>query len=495
LKFNLENITFLCEKEKYSKEELIISFNYTNIDKIIISLIESKYLESNSKLHYCFNYVGIISIDNNLVCVFPKYFNDKDLNGHLKEEFFKEFKQIIKVLKKYSKHHETPIGNFDFEIKDLFNSELLLADEIIKDYVEFGIYTKESSQLVPDGEGLINWDATLNSIDPVFSKRSPLYYQFLSDNNCIEEEYVITQLHRFVVNYCINNYAYILDYNLTSDLDPLENIYEIGDEFFLKNLITRELKETFIDRNIRLLRMLNSFIDKKYNQRKGSDLVLYGTLAYYAVWEKTCSYTFNNKLSYKFIENIITNLSVSDKIKFDGKTFKEIIPQPLWKEIDSGKEKEVKGTLIPDIVSIINHLHQSEIDKTKIKAFFVLDPKYYDMVMELNDEGDLSVKQNPGIGDITKQILYEHIFKDNFKSYYDTLYNILLFPKPDLKDDMCNDIFFKVLGKVTFSLEIFKNNIVWLVGIDPKAVYSSYLKNDFFGEKELINIAKTIDLY
>lgn len=495
MKQNLESINFLREGDEYSKVNLSIYFPDSNIDSFLTNLIIKKYLEKNTNSSYSFKYVGILAKGNVTNCVFPKYYYKQDLNGSLKEKYFIEFKEILRVLNKYQKLKEYDLGEFEVVTKDLAGSEFLLADTIIKDYIQSGIYVKEYSELIIDGEGVTNWDATVNLIEPVFSKGRPIYTKVVSGNNFIEEEYVITQLHKYIVDYCINKYGDLLDYDLKSDFDSHEQLSDIGEKNFLNSLIRKELNEVYIDRKIRLLRILHDIIDKMYNQTD-SGLIVYGTCSYHAIWEKVCSNVFHN-LRYNAIKEVwpkLETLFKSDDGKKD-KDFMDIIPQPEWTRILPPGAKKVTGTLIPDIISIIDNPVKASDGSFKDKIFFVLDPKYYNLEIEYNaNDDDLSVKKNPGVGDITKQILYEHVYKDKLRNYYDKLYNILLFPKLYEKDKAGYEVFYNIIGKVRFDLKIFSKNTVWLAGLNPRVIYDSYLKNNLKGEQELVNIAKEIDV-
>lgn len=73
----------------------------------------------------------------------------------------------------------------------------------------------------------------------------------------------------------------------------------------------------------------------------------------------------------------------------------DVISKPVWQHTDSGEEHVAKKTLIPDIVTIEGN------------TLSIYDAKYYKIT--LNDK---EVKNQPGVGDITKQYLYELAYKD-----------------------------------------------------------------------------------
>jgi hypothetical protein len=451
-------------------------------------LIENRYLKINKDGNLAFGFVGLIVLKEKLICVFPKYYAQSDLDSYSNfENYFTDFIQILKVLKKKA---QTLIeqGEYNLIVSDKQANELVLADEIIKDYISHGIYTKDKTEYNLNSEGETNWDATVSVLQPIFSKRNAIYYDVYSSNTFIEEDYIITQIHKWAVKYCIKKYARILDYKIGFEEDAVNEYWEIGDLSFLISILRKELNIVFVDRNIRLLKFLQSLVSKNYD-KKNRGITLYGTNTFHVIWEETCSVSFHNRKNIK-INNVITNLSTIDRDSILGQTFMDIIPKPKWWSLEFNKSKEVDSTFVPDIISIVNNYNKDSFD-LEGKSFFVLDPKYYNLEMEYNNDKDsVDVAKNPGVADVTKQILYEHIYKDRFGAYFNKWYNILLFPK------LYNDTnqFYKLIGNVTFELSIFNGHIVWLVSLDPRQIYDSYLNNVILGESTLKEIAEEIDI-
>jgi hypothetical protein len=495
LKKTLENIQFLCEEKSYTFEEMQRFFGEFDKTQFITELKEKKYLEQDKNLErFRFKYVGIISYNNFTNCIFPKYYYNTDLDYN-KAKILLEFKQIIKVFKKYIidflklKSINKDLKGYDEEKINLEGSEFILADAIIKDYITSGLYIKEQIEYLINGEGETIWDATVNSITPFFTKGKPLYSDVISSNTFIEDDYIITQIHKWAVKYCIKRYGVLLDYDLSFDIESPDNLSEIGEDKMLINLLNRERNDVFVDRSVRLLNLLLSLVKKKYNDTY-NDLTLFGTTSFEHIWQQTCAASFNNRLIETIkIENVISNLPSGSELL--GKTFKDIIPQPKWWSKELNKTKEV-STLIPDIISVIDDFNKKPLNLNE-RLFFVLDPKYYNLEFCLGNNNEIIIKDNPSVGDITKQILYEHVYQDKLSEYFNKLYNILLFPKLNITNEYNQNTFCQVTGNVKFELEIFTENTVWLLWIDPIQIYDSYLKNNLKGEKELINIAKEID--
>ena len=184
----------------------------------------------------------------------------------------------------------------------------------------------------------------------------------------------------------------MLDYKIIFEEVAANNYLEIGPTEFLISILSKELNIVFVDRNIRLLKLLRTLIAKNY-EHKNKGIILYGTNTFHVIWEETSSVSFNNLRSKK-IKDVINNLNSFDIEKFkykDKKTgelvdmdFMDIIPKPEWYDINSDMSKIVKNSLIPDIISIISKvfvlIDLFGVEKIKKKIFFVLDPKYYNLV-------------------------------------------------------------------------------------------------------------------
>lgn len=76
----------------------------------------------------------------------------------------------------------------------------------------------------------------------------------------------------------------------------------------------------------------------------------------------------------------------------------DIIEKPIWQGIDT--EAKAADTLIPDLISI------PCIDGQD--WFIIFDAKYYNLQLEKGK----SLRGNPGVGDVTKQYLYQLAYKN-----------------------------------------------------------------------------------
>ena len=103
---------------------------------------------------------------------------------------------------------------------------------------------------------------------------------------------------------------------------------------------------------------------------------------------------------------------------------KDIIEKPKWQGIDT-EEKEAQDTLIPDLISIPKIGNED--------YFLIFDAKYYNLRLERGK----TLSGNPGVGDVTKQYMYQLAYKNFIKAH-----NIAVvkncFLMPTEKDEIIN---------------------------------------------------------
>ena len=128
---------------------------------------------------------------------------------------------------------------------------------------------------------------------------------------------------------------------------------------------------------------------------------MYGTTSFNLVWEKVCAEVFHSKLKTQ-LRHLHIPGGVSQPYS-PTQTLIEVIEKPKWVGINNNGQlftKEAADTLIPDLISI------HEINGQP--SFIILDAKYY--CIQLTE--DKVLRGQPGIGDVTKQYLYQLAYKD-----------------------------------------------------------------------------------
>lgn len=426
---------FLIENEEFPKSYLKETFD----DASYNYLIEHEYIKVRNQ-SASFKFVGVVSIGTDLICILPKYFEGVELSNSEKLE---KFRTIIRVLKKNTKYELLPDINHTQQVEGLV-SEISLADSILRDYLEFGIFEKSKVESSMNSSGEINWNQTVNLIDPILSNKRPIYHDVYNFINQTEEYNVITELHKWCIKYCLIKYGSVLGFNFSFTIDTVASYRQIGELDYLLSIVEKEIQISYLDRTMSLLKKIRSLLKRKGSPNKPA-ISLFGTGYFHVVWENVCSQSFKN---------------VKD-------VYEHLIPKPIWHNT-IGESKEADYTLNPDIVCI----------NTSNTAFFILDAKYYNLKFQNNP---YNISGMPGVGDVSKQMLYEKAFS-SIKT--ENHYNILLFPG-------FIDSFMEIIGSVTFDLLL--GHRVYNVLINPDQIFESYLQNETKGYDYLDYLSENIN--
>lgn len=438
------NTVYLKELQYYSQEELMMKFQLTpeNFKEFSQHLSDKKVFVKKDTF-YQVNFVGFISYKNKLAFAFPKYLNAQ--NDQI-------IKQFIQLFKEYSNRENLDAEDFetfgDVRNENVFNF-ISMAIFFLEDYGNSGLYMEEVNTTELDGEGEINWNQTVDNLYPVHMRNQSIYLNFYTERVDSDVEHVITRIHKYVLNECFSYFKKTgLSYYFDYFLDPFDILVEdIGNSDFMLGQIRNELSIQYNDRKIQLLKLLHAFLSKDSSFENENSLTLFGTKSFHVVWEKVCSFSFNNL--YKQISE------------------QEVIDHPVWEDTNSKKFPSDR-TLTPDIITTY---------KENSNTFMlILDAKYYDIKFESK-----KIKSAPHLEDVTKQYLYELALKEYMQqSGYKMYLNAFLFPYEG--NHVIN------IGKV--SMTIFKNlslKDIQLYKLPASKMYEYYIKRKTLSEIEICN--------
>ncbi|MGL5202148.1 LlaJI family restriction endonuclease [Cetobacterium sp.] len=385
---------------------------------------------------YYFKFVGAINFLEKMIIIFPKYKSlpEKELTYQNKEYA----QQLFKIFEKYeakSVREDNLLAKDYNEEKDYF-SLFALYKELIEDYMKNGLYENQKSIYEVSGMGQIDWSKTVNEIHPFFSSTMrPIYIDYYSHDIEEEQENYI----KFIQMELLAKATKYFDQFKELGLDIIDLDYHFdesapGEISYKIYKIDSELRQVFIERKIKLLNLMKEILEN-LEHSKTNDLSLYGTKNYEKVWEHICQDVFGHQK--KWIEKII---------------------KPKWEDFKTNKISEV-NTLLPDITI------------QKDDSFYILDAKYYNCKF---DENGKLVGSKPGVGDISKQFLYQEAYEDYFKEKNKEYkyYNAFLMPTEDTDEK------FEIIGEVTFPLKVFDDKVIKIIKLNTKIIYNFYLKDE-----------------
>lgn len=411
---------FVREQQRYTKNQLRVKFSFDEpgierfiknlksygILKTVANNTEQKELTDlvdedieiidetagNDDCLYVFTYVGVITIGDRVIMVYPKYLLSND-------EPLEEMKQVVKVLERYSNSEEQIINLFNGAGDNRSFNILAVILYLLNDYFEYGVYDNSQEVLEVNGEGDIIWGRTIDDGFAIIKDNKPYYTELITQRTIDDEQDYFKRLHECVITECSQQLreARLEDLFEMESVDLSEEcIDDFGDREYILERLSSELNIQFNTHKQILLKTLYAYIAKDRKMIDDNDgISMFGTTAFHAVWEKACAAVFDNKLNTS-IGQLSMTVPLADG--YDKKTkLIDLIEKPKW--INGETVQESKDTLIPDLITINQYEGQD--------WFIIFDAKYYLLQLE---KGRI-LRGNPGVGDVTKQYLYQLAYR------------------------------------------------------------------------------------
>lgn len=362
----------------------------TDVEVVDEDDIDKKYL-------YVFPFVGLIIIEGRVLKCYPKYLfsNSKPTD---------DLKQIIKVLRKYNSKEQIIRMYNDGGQETTFN-RLAVMVFLLNDYFENGIYTNTEDIIETNGMGEIHWDRTINGTYPIIKNERPYYVELQTKRRINDEEDFFKRLHECMLTKCSKelrdaDLLMLLDIEGVSLTD--ETLEELGEDDYILYRLEKEMNVQFNTRKQEVLKIIEALIRNKATIDDVETFSMYGTNSFNLIWEKACAEVFDNKLNTA-LEDLKLAVPLAEQYKNKSKKkLIEIIGKPIWEGNDA--KEEARETLIPDLISI------PQI--SGVDYFCIFDAKYYNIHLEKG-----TLRGNPGVGDVTKQYLYQLAYKDFLKAH------------------------------------------------------------------------------
>ncbi len=470
-----------------------------------------------------FNFVGVIVIKGNVLKCYPKYFLGKPKND--------DFRQVLEVIEEYKNRAKTEQEsikeNFTEEIDDSSKSGsfnlLALMRWFLTDYYENGIYDNAREIIEVNGSGEILWEKTVNETVAVISKKRPYYMELLTKKRITDtydyckrlHEYILTEISRELKKEDLLDLFRLTEVELTD-----EKREDFGEDEYILYRIERELNTQFNTRKQMLLRNMYEYFSRKNSLYDKDCFAVYGTTSFNIVWEKVCAKIMENCLDlplWKAAEErgfvlrsqwdrnkTLADLMEKVKLRREGLEGEESEKEEDSSNTESEEEEdssnqepeEEKSRLIPDSITIEN------IDGEMY--FIILDAKYYIPKLKI-DNGKTKTKGLPGIGDITKQYLYQLAYQPFIRDHGFKVKNCFLMPteKEEVDSfgiftlDMLKKLLQQMLGEYLLGALKEKADVgpyiqgkdeledIQILRLPAKDAYDCYLKNKPYEIKKL----------
>ena len=432
---------YVREQKRYTKNEIksIFSFNASEVESFIRRLKSFSIMKAvkntagqrdlsdlsdadievtddageSSECFYVFTYVGVLTVGDRVVKCYPKYITRNDAPDI-------ELKQVIRVLRKYgSKEQIVNLYNGDGQSSSFNILAVMLF--LLEDYHQYGAYINSEDIVEVNGEGPILWGQTIDNGFALISSNRPYYIDIYTHRSVDNEQDFFHRLHRCIVS---ESSRQLRDAGLIDLFDLVEAdisdevLDDFGDKEYVLYRLQSELGVQFNTHKQTVLKTLYAFIAHHRTLAESEGISMYGTNSFNLVWEDVCSEVFNNKLKTQ-----LRHLPLPDGLApgYDPKSLLiDIIEKPQWQGWNMDGTAFVKTaaeTLTPDLINIY--------EEAGSYTFVIFDAKYYCIQLECGKP----LRGQPGVGDVTKQYLYQLAYQDFIaENHIEKIRNCFLIP-------------------------------------------------------------------
>lgn len=279
------------------------------------------------------------------------------------------------------------------------------------------------------------------------------------------ERAIINDVNEKLMNFYTevrDNYA-----QLTAELEELQLIYEENQAIYAR--------EKVLHPDDRVDNMNEEYIANDKTDKDDISYSLYGTNSFNLVWEKVCAENFGSVLDTAIVDLPLYK-EKTNKTETKETTLRDVIKAPRWRKSEYTMVKDPKvETLKPDLVCIY-----PVDDEQKDYCFGIYDAKYYCIDYQVKDN-KAKISGQPGVGDVTKQYLYQLAFDDFIvKQGYRYVQNMFFCPGETadrdfgwVQMDMLHQIGDKKLENIA------------VVKLCASEMYDIYLENKTIDEREI----------
>jgi hypothetical protein len=377
---------------------------------------DEKTVVKKTKDGFSFHFIGLFDYvdkdtDRNLTFFFmPKFVPTERLQDS-------SVRDTVLLAIDHYKRNLSQLGNQAEETEKHKEGLLELVVRVLRDYLENGVYTVQRRELEHNGQGEIDWETTIDQYQPVFlkgregGKPRPVYMDYATELAWADEEHYITRLHQCLVTTWGRK---LEELGLSSVLRvnvPLLTEAELdwfGETDYQIAQIDKELKAQFVTKARATLSMMKELINRMSESQSTNDQSLsFGMNGAEHLWEAACAEVLGSELD-------MSVKACGLKLEQDCK-FRDYMPKPIWNYSGGTEKTPVEGNEANAADSSIksgwklDFIRTWKNEKGQVEKLVILDAKYYDV--SWNEERTVIYNQ-PGIGDIAKQIFYQMAFKN-----------------------------------------------------------------------------------
>ncbi|SER13158.1 LlaJI restriction endonuclease [Lachnospiraceae bacterium NE2001] len=398
---NVERI-YLFEKERWDECKVRIERSSDSSEistEIYNCFLKHDFFRVRKGVSYL-RFVGIYHYhdednDVDIYCL-PKYMNTGEEVDY--ERCSCEMKKILRVIEETDHcrdflHEYADFNPYRYKKEKNKISQINLAEWIVRDYCNDGLFYLKSTEHSGRRKGYVNWPRTVQKKTPIIIGKDVLYPDMIFSYKNKDYDGELTQIHRCVVAKSIE-----LLRGLDDALDVVIPEYDVAlanNLFKSTSVVRRYQKSVFTNRDIALLRALEAWCDSSNYYE-----LPYGTVSFELVWEDVLRVVFGHK-------------DLDGKVGFGA---------PIYCFHD--KNYTLDGDSIPDGFNF-----WKEKDEFR---FIVIDGKYY---LGTVNQKKVIVEDLPGYKDIAKQLDYMFTLLDVYGLDESEGKNVFVLPWWNIMED------------------------------------------------------------
>lgn len=391
-------------------------------------IILTDVLENAPDAAYVFDFVGIVILEGYLFKCYPKYIIST-------ASPIEELKKVLKVIKKYNSK-EPLVYLYNGEDENRSFNRLAVSLHLLEEYFLYGLYTSQHEIIETNGEGEILWDRTINETFALIQNNRPYYVELKTLNKIDNDLDYFRRLHECILTLCSHELKEtgLLELFDIEDVQLTDgSIESFGDTDYILYRLQNEIQVQYVTSKQNLLKTLYTYIANRRTDANNDGLSLYGTNSFHVVWEKVCAHNFGSVLNTrleKLEEQGKLPAGISQEYAhLKSQTLKSLIGKPVWHKNTPSIYDNKADTLKPDLICIYPCNDEGDY------CFGIYDAKYYRINFNQKPSG-WEVTEQPGVGDITKQYLYQLAFDDFIvKQGYRYVQNMFLCPQEEADRD------------------------------------------------------------
>ena len=166
-------------------------------------------------------------------------------------------------------------------------NKLELAEYLVHDYLEYGLYGLYHNSFVKDGTGINDWNRTVEVEIPVINEESIIYDPILGRKSQYSHNDLVSKIHAAVVREALGILAWD-EYQFVEIANDADNLDYESDLSFYISILYERANSTFVEREKNLIKALIAWCGLTANNEK----YYIGSTSFEHVWEYTIDKVF-----------------------------------------------------------------------------------------------------------------------------------------------------------------------------------------------------------